>query len=83
VENNVLAVLLGAVGFVLTAIVGFVWFSRARAVRRFNAAVDAYAEREIARQRRWDGPHRIRGVSTRRRILTGGSPQRWWTEGEE
>jgi hypothetical protein len=46
------AVLPGAAALVLTAILGIVWLSRARAARRFNAAVDAYAEREIDRGRR-------------------------------
>jgi hypothetical protein len=30
---------------------GIVWASRARFARRFNAALDAYSEREILRQR--------------------------------
>jgi hypothetical protein len=33
----------------LTAILGIVWHCRARATRRFHAAMDAYAEREIDR----------------------------------
>jgi hypothetical protein len=31
---------------------GIVWVSRVRSARRFNAAVDAYAEREISRESR-------------------------------
>ena len=50
-EHSV-AEMLGAAGLVLTAILGIVWLSRARAARRFNAALDAYAEREIDRERR-------------------------------
>jgi hypothetical protein len=41
---------------------GVVWVSRARAARRFNAALDAYAEREIGREWRRDGRHRVHGV---------------------
>lgn len=33
----------------LTAGLGIIWFARVRVARRWNAAVDAYAEREIAR----------------------------------
>jgi hypothetical protein len=47
-----MAVLLGAAGLVLMAILGIVCFSRDRAVRRFNAAMNAYAHRELARERR-------------------------------
>lgn len=43
--------LLGAAAFFLTATLGTVGLSRARAARRFHAAVDAYAEREIDRER--------------------------------
>jgi hypothetical protein len=53
-EHSV-AEMLGAAGLVLTAIFGIVWLSRARAARRFNAAVNAYADREIERQRRRNG----------------------------
>src|SRR5262249_36771886 len=67
------AVLLGAAALVLTAILGIVWLSRARAARRFNAAVDAYADGEIDRARRRNGPQRARGVSTRGGALPGGS----------
>jgi hypothetical protein len=37
----------------LTAALGAVWLLRARAARRWNAALDAYAALEIARARRW------------------------------
>jgi hypothetical protein len=40
-------VLLGVTTLVLTATLGVVWFSRARRERRFNAALDAYAAREL------------------------------------
>jgi hypothetical protein len=63
-HHQMLETILGvaAAVFVLTAILGIVWLSRARAARRFNAAMEAYAEREIDRQRRWNGPHGIRGI---------------------
>jgi hypothetical protein len=67
------AALPGAAAFVFTAILGIGWLSRARAARRFNAAMDAYAEREIDRERRRDGPQRVRGVSTRGGASPGGS----------
>jgi hypothetical protein len=40
------------VALVVTAIVGLVWSSRARTARRFKAVMDAYADREIAREQR-------------------------------
>jgi hypothetical protein len=58
-ENNMVAVLLSAVAVVLTAILSIVWVWRVRAARRFTAAVDAHAEREIARQRRRNGPRTL------------------------
>jgi hypothetical protein len=36
---------------VLIALLGFVWLYRARSARRWKAALDAYAERGIARDR--------------------------------
>jgi hypothetical protein len=39
-----------AAGFALTGVVATVWLARARAARRWSAAVNAYAEREIARE---------------------------------
>src|SRR5262245_55997694 len=67
------AALLGAAALVLTATLGIVWLSRARAARRFNAALDAYAEREIDRERRRSGPQRVRVVSTGGGALPVGS----------
>ncbi len=58
-ENNGVAVLLGVVACVLSAMLGIVWLSRARAARRFLAAVDAHAEREIDRERRSKGQLRM------------------------
>jgi hypothetical protein len=83
VENNVVEVLVGAGVLVLTTILGMVWIARARAARRFYAAVDAYAEREIARERRWNGPRRMWSVSTPPHALAGGSTYWWRTDGEE
>jgi hypothetical protein len=37
----------------LTAIIAGLWLARIRATRRLRAVADAYAEREIARQARW------------------------------
>jgi hypothetical protein len=64
---------LGAAALVLTALLGIGWLSRVRASRRLNAALDAYAEREIDRERRRKGPHQVRGVSTRAGVLSGES----------
>jgi hypothetical protein len=37
--------------FALTVVLGVLWQYRTRAARRWSAAVDAYAERELARAR--------------------------------
>jgi hypothetical protein len=50
-NGNHLQRLLGAAAIILTATLGTVGHSRARAARRFIAVVDAYAEREIDRER--------------------------------
>jgi hypothetical protein len=55
-QGNGVAVLIGAASLVVTAILGTVWLSHVRAVSRFNAALDAYAEREIDRARRRNPP---------------------------
>ena len=65
--------LLGAAALLLTATLGTVGLSRGRAARRFNAAMDAYAEREIGREWWRKRPPRVRGVSTRRGALPSGS----------
>ena len=44
-------IVLAAVTLATTAVVGVVWLFRARAARRFNAALEAYATRELARVR--------------------------------
>jgi hypothetical protein len=61
--------LLPAAFLALTAVLGIVWLTRVRAARRWNAAVDAYAEREIARAQRRQTPKRGRSVSTPRGIV--------------
>ena len=50
------AVLLASAALALTVIVGIVWQQRGRAARRRGAALEAYAEREIARA--WAGKRR-------------------------
>jgi hypothetical protein len=52
INGNEVKGLLGVAALLFTATLGTVWLSRARAARRFNAVVDAYAEREIDRERR-------------------------------
>jgi hypothetical protein len=44
---------LSAAAFALTAVLGVAWQTHARASRRLNAALDAYAREEIARTKRW------------------------------
>src|SRR5262249_48945196 len=51
----------------LASVLGGVWQLRARARRRWRAAVDAYADREIARARRRHGPQRLRPPAPGRR----------------
>ncbi|SRR6266536_81229 len=51
--------LLAAAALALTAVLGVVWQSRARAARRWEAALDAYAEREIARARNRKAEERL------------------------
>jgi hypothetical protein len=50
-KGNDVQRLLGAAALLLTATLGTVGLSRVRVARRFIAAVNAYAEREIARER--------------------------------
>jgi hypothetical protein len=64
-NGNEVATVLGAATLVLTAILAIVCHSRARAARRFHAAVNAYAEREIDREQRRPGPPRARDFCTR------------------
>ena len=44
--------LLAAAVLVLTAVLAAVWLVRARTARRLNAAVEAYAKRELARRKK-------------------------------
>jgi hypothetical protein len=53
----------------LASVLGIVWWMRVRASRRWNAAVDAYAEREIARAQHRPVPTRARRVATPRGIV--------------
>jgi hypothetical protein len=75
-NRNDVAGLLAAAALLLTAILGAVGLARALAVRRFNAALDAYAKREIDQERRRKGLPRIRSVSTIRGALPGGAAPR-------
>jgi hypothetical protein len=49
----------------VAAAVGIVWRFRARAARRLRAALDAYAEWDIARMQRWNAPKQVRLISAR------------------
>ena len=64
-QGKGVAMPIGAAALVVTAFVGITWFSRARAVNRFNAALDDYAEREIDRARRRNPLQRLKGDSSR------------------
>jgi hypothetical protein len=50
-------VLLAVAVLVLAVVLGTVWGSRDRAARRLNAALEVYAQRELARPRRRESPH--------------------------
>jgi hypothetical protein len=63
--------LMAAVGFTGTGLLGMGWWSRARASRRLRAALDVYAEQEIARTRPRKMPRRRAADSTRRGVLAG------------
>jgi hypothetical protein len=39
--------------WILTAVLGIVWINRSRAKKRLRAALDAYAEKQIAQARLW------------------------------
>jgi hypothetical protein len=54
--NNMM-VYLGSVVLVVTVLLGIVWQFRTRARRRFSAALNAHADREIAETQRF-GPRR-------------------------
>ena len=64
-QGDGVAALPGAAAFIFTAILGISWLSRVRAARRLHAALDAYAERELDRERRRIGLQRVGGVSSR------------------
>jgi hypothetical protein len=60
-----LQVLLAGTALAVLVVLGPVWRWRARSARRWNAVVDAYAEREIARLRGVNGRNRVRAHSPR------------------
>ena len=60
-----------AAGPALAAVLGLAWLSRARTERRRKAAMDAYADREIARGR----SRRVVASATRRGSRDVGSPR--------
>jgi hypothetical protein len=55
----------------LTAVLGLVWLVRARAARRWNAVLDAYAEEELTRLRLRHPSQRLQPLSTRGQVLPG------------
>jgi hypothetical protein len=61
-----------AAALAFLALLSTVWLSRARAARRFNAALDFYADREIDRERRRNGAAVVQGIPTREAALAGG-----------
>jgi hypothetical protein len=50
-QGDGLALLPSVAALVLSAALGITWLSRVRTLRRFAAVVDAYAERQIYRER--------------------------------
>jgi hypothetical protein len=62
---------LEAEGLALTVALGLAWRSRARSARRWQAALDAYAQREIARTRRTPAPPGLPTGSTPGRLRHG------------
>jgi hypothetical protein len=62
-ENHLIVPLAGA-GLALLAILAITWRSRVRAVTRWSTALNAYAEREIARERRGNDLKRIPTFAT-------------------
>jgi hypothetical protein len=59
--------LVAAAVVALTALLPFLWLYRARSARRWKAALDAHAEREIARDRRRKGLPLTSGSRSSRR----------------
>jgi hypothetical protein len=64
-QDDDVAVVLGATALAVTAVLGIVWLFQVRAARRFIAVVEAYAEQEIDRERRRNGPQQIQGNPSR------------------
>jgi hypothetical protein len=63
------AQVLAAAVLALTAVLGIVWFSRDRAAKRLNAALEAYTSREIARAEQRKAQRRLRTDSSRKAVL--------------
>jgi hypothetical protein len=57
-QGDRLQMALAVAGLALAAVLGIVWQVRARSASRFQAALDAFAEREIARAPHGTGPKR-------------------------
>lgn len=56
--NSFAGIVSGLLLFILAASLGIIGLVRARARKRWRAAVDAYAEREVIRDRRRQAPRR-------------------------
>ncbi len=67
-------VMVAAAVLILAAVFGILWQSRARAARRLRAALDAFAEREMARARRRNPPKTTRTLSARGGVLQSRRP---------
>lgn len=63
-QGDTMQVSLASAVLASTALVGIVWQVRARAARRWRAALDAYVERQIAQERRRKALRRVRTFST-------------------
>jgi hypothetical protein len=58
-----------AVLLAVSVLLGTVWLVRYRATRRLHAALEAYAEMDLARARRHKALRRLRTTSRRRGVL--------------
>jgi len=68
-DANQLVALLGGAVFVLTTVIPIFWLRRARNAKRFEAVVDAYADREIDRDQRRNLREKVRDNSARGEVL--------------
>ena len=66
-----LQALVPAAVLALTTVLGLVWLVRARAARRLNAVLDAYAEEELTRLRLRQPSQRLQPLPTRGHGLPG------------